>query len=117
LRVQCESIRGDLAASIRKARELSRLQYAQSVQSVREMIDSLLPVGAAVEGMRPIAELMFADFMGVCLDQIYNHMAKIHFESGGNVKVPMVLTMAVGGCSDARSTPSACGAPSPTCPA
>ena len=54
-------------------------------------------IGAAVEGMRPIVELMFADFMGVCLDQIYNHMAKIHFESGGNVKVPMVLTMAAGG--------------------
>jgi pyruvate dehydrogenase E1 component beta subunit len=35
--------------------------------------------------------------MGVCLDQIYNHMAKIHFESGGHVKVPMVLTMAAGG--------------------
>jgi pyruvate dehydrogenase E1 component beta subunit len=35
--------------------------------------------------------------MGVCLDQIYNHMAKIHFESGGNVTVPMVLTTAVGG--------------------
>ena len=47
--------------------------------------------------MRPIVELMFADFMGVCLDQIYNHMAKIHFESGGNVRVPMVLTTAVGG--------------------
>ncbi|MGZ4444316.1 MAG: alpha-ketoacid dehydrogenase subunit beta, partial [Nocardioidaceae bacterium] len=56
-----------------------------------------LGTGAAVEGMRPIVELMFADFMGVCLDQIYNHMAKIHFESGGHVKVPMVLTMAAGG--------------------
>jgi pyruvate dehydrogenase E1 component beta subunit len=56
-----------------------------------------LAIGAAVEGMRPIAELMFADFMGVCLDQIYNHMAKIHYESGGNVRVPMVLTTAVGG--------------------
>jgi pyruvate/2-oxoglutarate/acetoin dehydrogenase E1 component len=56
-----------------------------------------LAVGAATEGMRPIAELMFVDFMGVCLDQIYNHMAKIHFESGGNVRVPMVLTTAVGG--------------------
>ncbi len=56
-----------------------------------------LAVGAATEGMRPIAELMFVDFMGVCLDQIYNHMAKISFESGGNVKVPMVLTTAVGG--------------------
>lgn len=56
-----------------------------------------LGIGAAVEGMRPIVELMFSDFMGVCLDQIYNHMAKIHFESGGNVRVPMVLTTAVGG--------------------
>ncbi|WP_395728181.1 alpha-ketoacid dehydrogenase subunit beta [Nakamurella sp.] len=56
-----------------------------------------LATGAAVEGLRPIVELMFVDFMGVCLDQIYNHMAKIHFESGGNVTVPVVLTTAVGG--------------------
>lgn len=56
-----------------------------------------LGIGAAIEGLRPVVELMFADFMGVCLDQIYNHMAKIHFESGGNVRVPMVLTMAAGG--------------------
>lgn len=56
-----------------------------------------LGIGAAVEGMRPVVELMFADFFGVCMDQIYNHMAKIHFESGGNVRVPMVLTTAVGG--------------------
>jgi len=41
--------------------------------------------------------LMFVDFFGVCFDQIYNHMAKIHYESGGNVKVPMVLMTAVGG--------------------
>ena len=56
-----------------------------------------LGIGAAVEGMRPVVELMFVDFFGVCMDQIYNHMAKIHFESGGNVKVPMVLMMAAGG--------------------
>jgi pyruvate/2-oxoglutarate/acetoin dehydrogenase E1 component len=56
-----------------------------------------LGVGAAVEGMRPVVELMFADFFGVAMDQIYNHMAKIHFESGGNVRVPMVLMMAAGG--------------------
>ncbi len=54
-------------------------------------------IGAATEGMRPIVELMFVDFFGVAMDQIYNHMAKIHFESGGNVKVPMVLMTAVGG--------------------
>ncbi|KFF59814.1 pyruvate dehydrogenase [Cryobacterium sp. MLB-32] len=56
-----------------------------------------LGIGAAVEGMRPVVELMFADFFGVCMDQIYNHMAKIHFESGGNVTVPMVLMTATGG--------------------
>ena len=56
-----------------------------------------LGVGAAVEGMRPVVELMFADFFGVAMDQIYNHMAKIHYESGGNVRVPMVLMMAAGG--------------------
>jgi pyruvate dehydrogenase E1 component beta subunit len=47
--------------------------------------------------MRPVVELMFADFLGVCLDQIYNHLATIPFESGGHVRVPLVLTMAAGG--------------------
>ena len=59
-------------------------------------VGGFLGIGAAVEGMRPIVELMFADFFGVCMDQIYNHMAKIHYESGGNVQVPMVLMTAVG---------------------
>ena len=53
--------------------------------------------GAALSGMRPVAEIMFVDFAGVCLDQIYNHMAKIHYESGGNLNVPVVVTMAIGG--------------------
>jgi acetoin:2,6-dichlorophenolindophenol oxidoreductase subunit beta len=54
-------------------------------------------IGAAQEGMRPIVELMFVDFFGVCMDQIYNHMAKIPYMSGGRVKLPMVLMTAVGG--------------------
>lgn len=54
-------------------------------------------VGAAQEGMRPIAELMFVDFFGVAMDQIYNQMAKNTYMSGGAVNVPMVLTTAVGG--------------------
>lgn len=53
--------------------------------------------GAATEGMRPIVEVMFVDFIGVALDQIYNQMAKIPYMSGGSVKVPMVLMTAVGG--------------------
>ncbi len=67
-----------------------------------------LGIGAAVEGMRPVVELMFADFFGVCMDQIYNHMAKIHFESGGNVRVPMVLMMAAGGGYSDGSQHSQC---------
>ncbi|MFC4544577.1 alpha-ketoacid dehydrogenase subunit beta [Halosolutus amylolyticus] len=54
-------------------------------------------VGAAQAGMRPIAELMFVDFFGVAMDQIYNQMAKNTYMSGGSVSVPMVLTTAVGG--------------------
>lgn len=54
-------------------------------------------LGAASEGLRPIAELMFVDFFGVCFDQIYNHMAKNHYMSGGNCKYPIVITTGIGG--------------------
>jgi pyruvate/2-oxoglutarate/acetoin dehydrogenase E1 component len=54
-------------------------------------------VGAAQAGMRPITEIMFTDFVGVCLDQVYNQMAKNTYMSGSAVNVPMVLTTAVGG--------------------
>ena len=47
--------------------------------------------------MRPIAELMFVDFFGVCMDMIYNHMAKNIYMAGGNIKLPMVLMSAIGG--------------------
>ncbi|MDR2332473.1 MAG: alpha-ketoacid dehydrogenase subunit beta [Burkholderiaceae bacterium] len=54
-------------------------------------------IGAAAEGMRPIAELMFVDFFGVCMDMIYNHMAKNTYMAGGNIQLPMVLMSAIGG--------------------
>ncbi len=54
-------------------------------------------VGAALQGMRPIAELMFVDFFGVCMDQIYNHLAKNTYMAGGNIRLPVVLTTAIGG--------------------
>lgn len=54
-------------------------------------------IGAAAEGLRPVVELMFVDFHGVVMDQIYNHMAKIQYMSGGTVKLPIVLITAVGG--------------------
>ncbi|GEO87590.1 MULTISPECIES: alpha-ketoacid dehydrogenase subunit beta [Alphaproteobacteria] len=54
-------------------------------------------VGAAMAGMRPIVELMFVDFFGVCMDAIYNLAAKNIYFSGGNYKVPMVIMTATGG--------------------
>ncbi len=53
--------------------------------------------GAAAEGLWPIAELMFVDFFGVCMDQIYNHLAKNTYMSGGALKLPVVLMTAIGG--------------------
>lgn len=53
--------------------------------------------GAAAEGLRPVVELMFVDFFGVCMDQIYNHLAKNIYMSGGNLHLPVVLTTAIGG--------------------
>jgi pyruvate/2-oxoglutarate/acetoin dehydrogenase E1 component/TPP-dependent pyruvate/acetoin dehydrogenase alpha subunit len=54
-------------------------------------------VGAALVGMRPIAEIMFNDFAGVCLDQIFNHAAKQRYMSGAATHVPMTIRMMVGG--------------------
>ena len=54
-------------------------------------------VGAAMSGMRPIAELMFVDFFGVCMDPIYNMAAKNIYFSGGAFRMPLVITTAVGG--------------------
>lgn len=48
-------------------------------------------LGAAITGMRPVAELMYMDFMGVAFDQILNQMAKIRLMLGGQVKVPLVV--------------------------
>lgn len=52
--------------------------------------------GAALAGMRPVAELMFADFVGVSFDQIFNQMAKFRYMFGGRAKTPVVLRMAMG---------------------
>jgi pyruvate dehydrogenase E1 component beta subunit len=60
-------------------------------------------VGAALAGMRPVAELMFSDFISVCLDQIINQAAKLRFMFGGTVSVPMVLRAAAGGGTGAAA--------------
>ena len=48
-------------------------------------------IGAAIAGLRPVAEIMYMDFVPICLDQIAIQAAKMHFMSGGKLTVPMVL--------------------------
>lgn len=54
-------------------------------------------IGSSIAGMNPIAEIMFCDFMGVCLDQIANHAAKQRYMSGAATHAPMTIRMQVGG--------------------
>lgn len=53
-------------------------------------------IGAAACGMRPVAELMFIDFMGVCFDQIFNQAAKFRYMFGGKAETPVVIRAMVG---------------------
>jgi acetoin:2,6-dichlorophenolindophenol oxidoreductase subunit beta len=52
--------------------------------------------GSALRGLRPVAELMFVDFLGVCFDQIYNQAAKFRYMFGGKAKTPMVVRTMIG---------------------
>lgn len=53
-------------------------------------------VGAALMGLRPVAEIMFADFAGVCFDQLVNTLAKYRYTTGGQARVPVTVRMANG---------------------
>jgi len=66
-----------------------------------------MAIGLALEGFRPVAEIMFVDFVGVCLDQIYNAIAKNHYMSGGRVRMPIVIKTA-GGCIGSGAQHSQC---------
>jgi len=67
-----------------------------------------LGVGAAMIGLRPVVEIMFGDFTALIMDQMVNQAAKIHYMSGGKLKVPMVLrtTMGAGRRSAAQHSQS-----------
>lgn len=58
-------------------------------------------VGLAMAGYRPLVEIMFVDFVGVCLEQIMNAMSKIPYMSGGRVRMPMVVKTAAGSIGSA----------------
>jgi pyruvate dehydrogenase E1 component beta subunit len=53
-------------------------------------------MGAAMTGLRPVAELMFADFAGVCFDQLANQLAKHRYMTGGQVRIPVTVRLATG---------------------
>jgi acetoin:2,6-dichlorophenolindophenol oxidoreductase subunit beta len=55
-----------------------------------------LAVGAAMTGLRPVVDIMFGDFITLTMDQMVNQAAKVHYMSGGNWKVPMVLRTTLG---------------------
>jgi pyruvate/2-oxoglutarate/acetoin dehydrogenase E1 component len=65
-------------------------------------------VGAAATGLRPVAELMFVDFFGVCFDQIYSQAGKLRYMFGGKAKVPMVVRTMFGGGFRAAGQHSGC---------
>ncbi len=65
-------------------------------------------VGAAITGMRPVVEIMFADFITVCMDQIINQAAKIRFMTGGQVKVPLVIRAPGGMLTSSAAQHSQC---------
>jgi pyruvate dehydrogenase E1 component beta subunit len=65
-------------------------------------------VGAASTGLRPVAELMFVDFFGVCFDQIFNQGAKFRYMFGGKATVPMVVRTMIGAGFRAAGQHSGC---------
>src|SRR5512147_1654694 len=68
---------------------------------ISEMAFTGMGVGLAMAGYRPLVEIMFADFVGVCLEQVFNAMAKIPYMSGGRVRMPMVVKTAAGSIGSA----------------
>src|SRR5215207_3352430 len=65
-------------------------------------------VGAAATGLRPVVELMFVDFMGVCFDQIFNQAAKFRYMFGGKAVTPLVVRTMYGAGFRAASQHSQC---------
>jgi len=65
-------------------------------------------VGAACNGMRPVAELMFVDFLGVCFDQIFNQAAKFKYMFGGKAETPVVIRTMYGAGFRAAAQHSQC---------
>jgi len=55
-----------------------------------------LAIGAALSGLRPVVEIMFVDFITLAMDQLVNHAAKLHYMSGGQLRVPLTVRVQCG---------------------
>lgn len=55
-----------------------------------------LAIGAATAGLRPVVEIMFIDFITLAMDQLVNHGAKLHYMSGGQLKIPLTVRVQCG---------------------
>src|SRR3990172_5364328 len=55
-----------------------------------------LAIGAAILGLRPVVELMFIDFIPLAMNQLVNHGAKLHYMSGGQLRVPLTVRTVAG---------------------
>lgn len=65
-----------------------------------------MATGAAMTGLRPVVEIMFSDFLGVCFDQLMNQTAKLRFLSNGRVKLPLVIRTTMGAGDGSGATHS-----------
>lgn len=100
---------GRMGGVFGSTRELQKRFGEQRVRDtpIAEMGFTGMGVGLAMAGYRPLVEIMFADFIGVCLEQVYNAAAKNRYMSGGNVAMPMVFKTA-GGILGAAAQHSQC---------
>lgn len=85
---------GTFGASRKLFREFGEWRVRDT--PISEMGFTGMAVGLAMSGWRPIVELMFIDFIGVCLEQVYNAMAKNRYMSGGMVTMPITVRTAAG---------------------
>jgi pyruvate/2-oxoglutarate/acetoin dehydrogenase E1 component len=65
-------------------------------------------LGAAMTGCRAVVEIPFSDFVGVCMDQLFNQVAKLRYMSGGQVRVPLVVRTTMGGYAALAAQHSQC---------
>ncbi len=97
---------GDLGVTKGLVQEFGRSRVRDTPISESAFIGAA--VGAASTGLRPITELMFVGFLGVCLDQIYNQGGKLRYMFGGKAEVPVVIRTLIGAGFRAAAQHSQC---------